>query len=156
MTNNTKTREAHDAYVANRKEAGRVIDIETCEMACWRTNYFDPHLTEPWDDPPLMLILICTNNAGRIIQNVGLFAVKKVVAGSFRVICRKRSGKRCSVGSSASKSCMASFTTLKSRHARFRAPVINSEAFAMMNYSRWLQARIAPLSSVAPRVALRS
>ena len=52
MTNNTKTREAHDAYVANRKEAGRVIDIETCEMACWRTNYFDPHLTEPWDDPP--------------------------------------------------------------------------------------------------------
>ena len=31
MTNNTKTREAHDAYRANRKEAGRVIDIETCK-----------------------------------------------------------------------------------------------------------------------------
>ena len=38
MTNNTKTREAHDAYIANRREAGRVIDIETCEIACWYTQ----------------------------------------------------------------------------------------------------------------------
>ena len=29
--NNTRTLEAHDAYRANRKEAGRVIDIETCK-----------------------------------------------------------------------------------------------------------------------------
>ena len=28
MTNNIKTREACDAFVASRKEAGRVIDIE--------------------------------------------------------------------------------------------------------------------------------
>ena len=52
MTNNTKannarTREAHDAYVANRKEAGRVIDIETCEIAWWPTYYFDPYRTYP-------------------------------------------------------------------------------------------------------------
>ena len=38
MTNNTKTPEAHEAYVANRREAGRVIDIETCEIACCRTQ----------------------------------------------------------------------------------------------------------------------
>jgi hypothetical protein len=50
MTNNTKTREAHDAYVANRREAGRVIDIETCEIACLRANYFDPYGTDPWDN----------------------------------------------------------------------------------------------------------
>ena len=47
MTDNTKTREAHYAYMANRKEAGRVIDIETCEMASWHLNYFDPYATFP-------------------------------------------------------------------------------------------------------------
>ena len=36
MTNNTRTLEAHEAYVANRKEAGRVIDIETCEVSRFR------------------------------------------------------------------------------------------------------------------------
>ena len=50
MTDNTKTREAHFAYMANRKEAGRVIDIETCEMASWHVNYFDPYATFPFDD----------------------------------------------------------------------------------------------------------
>jgi len=52
VTNNTKTREAHDAYVANRKEAGRVIDIETCEIVCMHANYFDPYGTYPFDDDP--------------------------------------------------------------------------------------------------------
>jgi hypothetical protein len=32
MTNNTKTPEAYAAFVANRREAGRLIDIETCEL----------------------------------------------------------------------------------------------------------------------------
>ena len=45
--NNARTREAHDAYVANRKEAGRVIDIETCEIAMLYCNYFDPYETYP-------------------------------------------------------------------------------------------------------------
>ena len=61
-TNNTKTREAHDAYVANRKEAGRVIDIETCEIAMFYCNYFDPYGTYPFDDDPLM---ICRTMQGR-------------------------------------------------------------------------------------------
>jgi hypothetical protein len=52
MTNNTKTREAHEAYVANRKEAGRVIDIDTCEIAWCPTFYFDPYGTYPFDDDP--------------------------------------------------------------------------------------------------------
>jgi hypothetical protein len=54
LTNNTKTREAHDAYVANRKEAGRVIDIETCEITIFYCNYFNPYGTFPFDDdyPP--------------------------------------------------------------------------------------------------------
>ena len=47
-----KTHEAHDAYVTNRREAGRVIDIETCEIACWYTFSFDPYETYPWDDDP--------------------------------------------------------------------------------------------------------
>jgi hypothetical protein len=52
MTNTTETHEAHDAYVANRKEAGRIIDIETCEIARWNTFYFDPYRTYPFDDDP--------------------------------------------------------------------------------------------------------
>jgi hypothetical protein len=52
MTNNTKTREAAEAYVANRREAGRVIDIETCEIACWNTDYFDPYGIYSCDDGP--------------------------------------------------------------------------------------------------------
>jgi hypothetical protein len=47
-----KTREAHDAYVADRREAGRVIDIETCETARCYANYFDPYSTYPWDHNP--------------------------------------------------------------------------------------------------------
>jgi hypothetical protein len=46
------TREAHQAYVANRKEAGRVIDIETCKYTMRHANYFDPYHTYPWDDDP--------------------------------------------------------------------------------------------------------
>ena len=52
MTHNTKTREEQKAYVANRREAGRVIDIETCEVACWDTDYFDPYGIYPGDDGP--------------------------------------------------------------------------------------------------------
>ena len=48
----TKTREAHDAYVANRKEAGRLIDIETCEYTRCYCNHHDPYNTYPWDDDP--------------------------------------------------------------------------------------------------------
>lgn len=48
-----KTHEAHEAYIANRKEAGRVIDMETCEIGCWHTYYFDPYRICPDnDDPP--------------------------------------------------------------------------------------------------------
>jgi hypothetical protein len=50
MTNNTKTREAHDAYVANRREAGRVIDIETCEYMWLHADVCDPYCTFPRDD----------------------------------------------------------------------------------------------------------
>jgi len=52
MTHTTKTREAHDAYVAKRKEAGRVIDIETCEIALWNCNDVDPYGTFPFDEYP--------------------------------------------------------------------------------------------------------
>ena len=57
MTNNTKannarTREAHDAYVANRKEAGRVIDIETCEMADALRQLLRSLRDLPLDDDP--------------------------------------------------------------------------------------------------------
>jgi hypothetical protein len=62
MTNNTKTREAHEAYVANRKEAGRVIDIETCEYTRCYANPFDPYLTDPWDDVPPDDELRCCND----------------------------------------------------------------------------------------------
>ena len=48
--NTTKTREAHDAYLANREEAGRVIDIETCEIRCFWVDYFDPYGTAPFDE----------------------------------------------------------------------------------------------------------
>ena len=52
MTNNTKTdnartREAHDAYVANRREAGRVIDIETCKYTREYCTPLDPYYTDP-------------------------------------------------------------------------------------------------------------
>jgi hypothetical protein len=52
MTDTKKTREAHEAYVANRREAGRVIDIETCNYGIFYTELFDPYLTYPWDDDP--------------------------------------------------------------------------------------------------------
>jgi hypothetical protein len=52
VTNNTKTREAHGAYRANRKAAGRVIDVETCKVIRCYCNYFDPYHTYPWDDDP--------------------------------------------------------------------------------------------------------
>jgi hypothetical protein len=54
MTNNTKSEahEAHEAYVANRREAGRVIDIETCEIIVFYCNYFDPYESYPFDDDP--------------------------------------------------------------------------------------------------------
>lgn len=52
MTNNTRTLEAHEAYVANRREAGRVIDIETCEVSRFETWYSNPYGTYPFDDHP--------------------------------------------------------------------------------------------------------
>ena len=54
MTNNTRTREAHDAYRANRKEAGRVIDIETCEYM-----WFTPTFSTP-TAPSLMMRRVST------------------------------------------------------------------------------------------------
>ena len=42
-----KTLEAHDAYRANRKEAGRVIDIETCEYTCLYARLLRPLLYLP-------------------------------------------------------------------------------------------------------------
>jgi hypothetical protein len=50
--NNTtkKTREAHEAYVANRMEAGRKIDVETCKYMWIHADIMDPYLTFPPDD----------------------------------------------------------------------------------------------------------
>ena len=48
--NHTKTLEAHYAYRANREEAGRVIDIETCEYAFLYLNMLDPYGTLPDDE----------------------------------------------------------------------------------------------------------
>jgi hypothetical protein len=56
MTNtikkDTARMRAHDAYKANRKEAGRVIDIETCEIMNLYCSDFDPYGTFPLDEYP--------------------------------------------------------------------------------------------------------
>jgi hypothetical protein len=36
-----------EQWLAARKEAGREIDIETCELGCWHTRDFDPYLADP-------------------------------------------------------------------------------------------------------------
>jgi hypothetical protein len=99
-TDNARTREAHDAYVANRKEAGRVIDIETCKYTRCYTNYSIP--TEPTLGMMIRRMMRCPNNAGAMYLNAGSYGATKATAGSRRMIYRKRSGKRCNVGWRAS------------------------------------------------------
>ena len=91
-----KTREAHDAYRANRKEAGRVIDIETCEYMCLYVNICDPYCTFP-------RMMRRIDKAGAVSLDAGSSGATKATAGSMTMICRMRSGKRFIVGSSASK-----------------------------------------------------
>jgi hypothetical protein len=46
-TRDQLTREQFDAWLASRKEAGRVIDIETCELGWWGCCLNDPYEARP-------------------------------------------------------------------------------------------------------------
>lgn len=46
-TSDQLTREQFDAWLASRKEAGRGIDIETCELGCWGCYLNDPYGARP-------------------------------------------------------------------------------------------------------------
>ena len=40
-------RKMKEEFLANRKAAGRVIDVETCEIAQWWVQIMDPYGVEP-------------------------------------------------------------------------------------------------------------
>ena len=46
-TRDQLTRAQFDAWLASRKEAGRVIDIETCELGRWQAYDCDPYGARP-------------------------------------------------------------------------------------------------------------
>ena len=58
-TRDQLTRAQFDAWLASRMEAGRVIDIETCQIGRWQANHYDPYGAEP--DLPDGMKLVGTN-----------------------------------------------------------------------------------------------
>ena len=46
-TRDQLTRAQFDAWLASRKEAGRIIDIETCELGRWHAYDCDPYGARP-------------------------------------------------------------------------------------------------------------
>jgi len=58
-TRDQLTRAQFDEWLASRREAGRVIDIETCQIGRWQANHYDPYGTEP--DLPDGMKVVGTN-----------------------------------------------------------------------------------------------
>src|SRR6516162_2349942 len=59
----------YQQWVAGRKEAGRKIDIETCELGCWAAYDADPYNARP--DLPEQMRQIGTNRFVRSPESNG-------------------------------------------------------------------------------------
>ena len=94
QTQDHLTREQFEARLAGRKEAGRVIDIETCELGRWYVWMGDPY--DAYDVPPEM----------QVAEPTATYARPQATAGSVRQTCRARSARRCTTASSAGKDCI--------------------------------------------------
>ena len=90
-TRDQLTRAQFDAWLASRKEAGRVINIETCELGRWQAYDCDPYGARP--DLPDGLKQIGTNRFVRSPTSNGWIneadlPVEKIRAMHERIRCR--------------------------------------------------------------------
>ena len=83
-------RKMKEEFLANRKAAGRVIDVETCEIAQWWVQILDPYGVEP-DLPDEMQCV------GRTPSSDPL----KAMVGCLCTICRRTRPARCTAASNA-------------------------------------------------------
>ena len=93
-TRDQLTRAQFDAWLASRKEAGRVIDIETCELGRW----------QPTTATPTGPDLICPTKCSRSAPTASC-ARPQATAGSTRETFRSRRSARCMIALSAIKGC---------------------------------------------------